>query len=84
VEMVRAMKAKPGRDIWLFGGGELFRTLVDANLVDTVELGVIPVLLSEGVPVLPAGEQLRGLELADCKALPSGILMLSYTIPHNT
>ena len=53
-EVVAALKAKPGRDIWLYGGGDLFRSLLDAGLVDTVELAVIPVLLGAGVPLLPA------------------------------
>jgi len=49
-EVVAALKAKPGRDIWLFGGGTLFRTLLDAGLVDSVEVAVMPVLLGSGVP----------------------------------
>ena len=52
-ESVRSLKAKPGKDIWLFGGGELFRTLLEAGLVDTVEPAVVPVLLGEGIPMLP-------------------------------
>ena len=35
-EVVRRLKAQPGKDIWLWGGGELFRTLFTAKLVDTV------------------------------------------------
>lgn len=42
----------------------------------------IPVLLSQGIPVLPPGNQLRGLKLTSSETLPSGILMLNYTIPH--
>src|ERR1700761_7703792 len=37
-EAIAALKAESGKDIWLMGGGALFRTLLDANLVDTVEL----------------------------------------------
>jgi dihydrofolate reductase len=77
---VRALKARPGKDIWLFGGGVLFRQLVDAGLVDTVEVAVMPVLLTRGLPVLPPGEQVRGLQLASSKTLPSGIVMLSYDL----
>ena len=54
-ETVPALKAKPGKDIWLFGGGGLFRSLLDANLVDLIEVAVVPILLSQGVPLLPAG-----------------------------
>lgn len=53
-ESVRSLKARPGKDIWLFGGDGLFRTLLDAGLVDTVEPAVVPVLLGDGVPMLPA------------------------------
>ncbi len=49
VESVRSLKAKPGKDIWLFGGGELFRTLLESGLVDTVEPAVVPVLLGDGI-----------------------------------
>jgi dihydrofolate reductase len=50
---VARLKAKAGKDIWLFGGGELFRSLLDARLVDAVEVAVIPVLLGGGIPLLP-------------------------------
>ena len=79
-EVVAALKAKPGRDIWLFGGGALFRSLLDAGLVDTVELAVMPVLLGSGVPLLPPGNTAK-LVLTDQKALPaSGIMALSYSV----
>lgn len=80
-EVVPLLKAKPGRDIWLFGGGVLFRSLLDAGLVDTVEVGVVPVLLGAGVPLLPAGTATK-LTLTDQKTLPvSGIVVLAYSVP---
>jgi dihydrofolate reductase len=80
-KVVAALKAKSGRDIWLFGGGVLFRTLLDAGLVDSVEVAVIPVLLGDGVPILPPGGDTK-LVLADHRVLPiSGIVALSYSVP---
>jgi dihydrofolate reductase len=80
VEVVRALKAKPGRDIWLFGGGALFRTLLDAALVDTVEVAVMPVLVGGGIPLLPSGSGAK-LMLADQKTLRrSGIVVLAYAV----
>jgi dihydrofolate reductase len=80
-DTVRELKGRPGKDIWLFGGGSLFRTLVDAGLVDTVEVAVMPVLLSRGIQVLPAGARVDGLKLQHCQTLPkSGIVMLSYSM----
>jgi dihydrofolate reductase len=79
-EVVAALKAQPGRDIWLFGGGVLFRSMLDAGLVDTVEVALIPVLLGSGIPLLPPGTPAK-LVLFDQKTLPaSGIIALSYRI----
>lgn len=82
-QSVAAFKARPGKDIWLFGGGVLFRSLLDAGLVDVLELAVIPVLLGSGTPLLSAGQRAT-LRLDASKALPSGILMLTYSIPRGS
>lgn len=78
-EAVAAMKAQPGKDIWLMGGGVLFRAMLDAGLVDAVEVALIPVMLGSGVPLLPEGRR-RSLHLEESRALPSGILMLKYSV----
>jgi dihydrofolate reductase len=79
--VVAELKEKPGRDIWLFGGGELFRTMLDAGLVDSVELAIMPVLLGAGVPLLPPGRTTK-LVLGDQRTLPgSGIVAVSYSVP---
>lgn len=51
--IVAELRTKPGKDIALFGGGELFRSLLAAGLVDEVGFNVIPVLLGRGIPMLP-------------------------------
>jgi dihydrofolate reductase len=80
-EVVAELKTRNGRDIWLYGGGVLFRSLLDAGLVDTVEVAVVPVLLGAGIPLLPPGGATK-LVLADQKRLPvSGIMALSYSVP---
>jgi dihydrofolate reductase len=80
-ETVRALKARPGKDIWLFGGGELFRTLLAAGLVDTVEPAVIPVLLGGGIPLLPSPAAGARLALTRQHRFPtSGIVLLEYTV----
>lgn len=79
-EVIPGLKAKAGKDIWLFGGGSLFRSLLDASLVDSVELAVIPVLLGSGVPFVDPGSNVK-LRLADQQTLPSsGIVALSYSV----
>ncbi|HEX8028962.1 MAG TPA: dihydrofolate reductase family protein [Vicinamibacterales bacterium] len=78
--IIKALKAKKGRDIWLFGGGELFRSLLDLGVVDTVEVAVMPVLIGSGIPLVPAGS-LAKLKYSGHKVLPdSGIVVVSYRV----
>ena len=80
-ENVRSLKERPGKDIWLFGGGELFRTLLEAGLVDTVELAVVPVLLGDGIPMLPPPALQTTLALSKYRRYQkSGIMLLEYTV----
>ena len=53
-ETLAAIKSRDGKDIWLMGGGSLFRSLLEVGMVDTVEVAVIPVLLGAGIPLLPS------------------------------
>jgi dihydrofolate reductase len=79
-DVVKDLKTSRGRDIWLFGGGSLCRSLLDAGLVDSVEVAVIPVLLGSGVPLLTPGGSVK-LVLGDQKVLPaSGIVALNYSV----
>jgi dihydrofolate reductase len=75
-----SMRTQPGKDIWLFGGGSLFGSLLDARLVDTVEVAVIPVLLGGGVPLLPPPARQAKLKLIGNKAYKTGIMLLEYAI----
>jgi dihydrofolate reductase len=80
IETVESLRAKSGKDIWLFGGGELFRSLFGAGLVDTVEVAIIPVLLGEGIPLLPGPAKKANLRLTGHKIYKTGIALLEYAI----
>ncbi|MEO8435969.1 MAG: dihydrofolate reductase family protein [Pyrinomonadaceae bacterium] len=79
-ERVAALRAESGKDIWLFGGGSLFRSLLDAGLVDTVEVAIMPVLLGEGIPLLPPPSRQAKLKLTGHKVYKTGIVSLEYSI----
>lgn len=81
VEHVRALKEQPGKDIWLWGGGELFRTMLEGGVVDTVEPAVVPILLGEGVPLLPTTKLRTRLQLTSHRLYEkSGIVLLEYQV----
>jgi dihydrofolate reductase len=58
----------------------LFRTLADEGLVDTIELGVIPVLLGDGIPLVPPGRTINNLHLVEHTASPVGVVRLKYLV----
>ncbi|HEY1578975.1 MAG TPA: dihydrofolate reductase family protein [Terracidiphilus sp.] len=76
---VADLKRKSGKAIWLFGGGATFRSLLDAGLVDRVEISVIPILLGGGIPLVPPGRRWP-LNFKDSRTFPSGIISLTYGV----
>ena len=79
--LVAELKTQPGKDIWLFGGGELFRSMLDAGLVDGVDVGIVPVLLGQGIPLLPAPAGRAKLRLKNQRVYEkSGIIGLEYDV----
>jgi dihydrofolate reductase len=84
-DVVRELKAQPGKDIALFGGGELFRTLLAEGLVDTVEVAVVPVLLGAGIPLLPTPTNRVSLALTGHRVYTkTGTVSLTYDIRHSS
>jgi dihydrofolate reductase len=79
-EAVAALKAGPGKDIWLFGGGSLFGSLAEDGLVDTVEVAIVPILLGAGVPLLPRLKNRIKLSLTAHRVHRSGRVSLEYSI----
>lgn len=80
--VVRVLGAESGRDIWLFGGGNLVASLLAAGLVDDVELAVMPVLLGDGVPLVSDGSPPSRLILRQSRTSPAGIVHLHYEVQH--
>lgn len=80
-KLLAELRKQPGKDIWLFGGGELFRSLLEAGCVDRIEVAVVPVLLGEGIPLLPAPAKRAKLKLVGHKVYAkSGIVALEYEV----
>ena len=81
MQTISDLKAQPGKDIWLFGGGILFRSLLELRLVDTIGLAIIPVLLGGGVPLLPYTPERAGLRLVEHQVYEkTGTVTLEYAV----
>jgi len=79
-ERIRELRTQAGRDIWLYGGGELFSQILAWGLVDTVEPAIMPVVLGGGIRFLPSPAVRRRLTLVGHRAYPSGMVLLEYEV----
>jgi dihydrofolate reductase len=77
-KLVERLRKQPGKNLWLMGGGELARAFLAADLVDQLEIGVVPALLGDGIPLFPAGFPERQFELVEHRVYSRGLLVLKY------
>lgn len=82
--LVAEIRQHKGKDIWLMGGGEIARDFLKADLVDELHLGVVPVLLGEGLPLFPSGFPQRNFTLIENKTFSRGLISLKYKRVRNT
>jgi dihydrofolate reductase len=82
---VKKLRKRSGKNIWLMGGGELARDFLKADLVDELHIGIIPVLLGEGIPLFPPGFPQRNFALLENKTYSKGMIALRYQrVPSRT
>ncbi len=75
---IRALKAKPGRDLLVQGSGALVQWLLERDLVDELNLLVYPVLVGDGLRLFADKGQTHDLELVASRATPSGVTIQTY------
>ena len=81
-EFVRELKQQDGKDICLMGGGELARSLFEAELIDELGFNIHPVLLGSGIPLFHPMSRQIDLELRECRAFKNGCVLVSYRVKH--
>ncbi|WP_306541374.1 dihydrofolate reductase family protein [Dysgonomonas sp.] len=78
IECIAALRNELGKDIWLFGGGELISMLLAANLIDEMQISYIPIILGKGIPLFPEQPKESKWEIRGTKVYDSGILKVDY------
>lgn len=82
VELIRGLKKQEGKDICLMGGGDLARSLFEADLIDEIGLNIHPVLIGSGVPLFHGMSRQIDLELNQCKPFKNGCVLVTYSVKH--
>jgi dihydrofolate reductase len=75
---VRELKAKPGRELQVHGSGALTRWLLENELVDEINLLIVPVVVGQGARLFPDAGPDIALDLVDSRAFPKGITLQVY------
>jgi dihydrofolate reductase len=75
---VRELKAKPGRELQVHGSGQLFRWLLERDLIDELNLRVAPVVVGEGLRLFPERGRTHALTLVESRSTPSGATLQTY------
>src|SRR6266568_2961120 len=75
---VEKLRKRPGKNIWLMGGGELARDFLKDDVVAKLYIGLFPVLARPGRPVPPWGFPQREFTLLENKTFSKGLIALKY------
>ena len=77
---IRRRKARPGKDIYVFGSAELTESLLAAGLVDEIMIAVAPVTIGRGTPLFKPNAEKRKYALIMARPLTNGTVILHYGV----
>lgn len=76
-ELIAALKAQPGQDIWVCGGAHVVQQLLACNLLDKLFITVVPTLLGSGIRLFARQERELPLKLISTECY-NGMAELRY------
>ena len=77
---VSRLRERPGKDIWLMGGGDLIASFLDADAIDEFVVSVAPVFIGDGIPLIARRHRHVPLELRAVERFDDGVVQLRYRV----
>ena len=77
---VERLRERPGKDIWLMGGGDLIASFLDAGAIDEFVVSVVPVFIGDGIPLIARRPRLTQLKLHSVERFDDGLAQLHYQV----
>jgi dihydrofolate reductase len=75
---IRELKAKPGGELQVHGSGVLLRWLLENDLVEEMNLLIVPVVVGQGTRLFPDNGPDIALDLVDSRAFSKGVTLQVY------
>lgn len=80
INFVKTLKEKEGKHIWIIGGGQLNRCLLNENLIDEIWVFVMPIILESGIDLFQGLPKKTHLTLITSQIYASGVMALKYKV----
>lgn len=77
---VRSLRAKPGKHIWMMGGGKLIASFLDTGEIDEFDIHVIPTFIGKGIPLIAPRHRDINLNLLSLRKYPDSSARLRYEV----
>ena len=77
---MQRLRAKPGKHIWMMGGGEIVASFLDEGEIDEFNIKVIPIFIGEGIPMIKPRHRSVSLKLLSTKKFSDGVVQLHYRV----
>ena len=76
----KQLRAQPGKNIWMMGGGEIIASFLDEGAIDEFIISIVPIFIGDGVPLIARRHREVPLRLRSTKAFPDGVVQLHYEV----
>jgi dihydrofolate reductase len=77
---VSRLREQAGKDIWLMGGGEIIASFLDEQAIDEFVIGVAPIFIGEGIPLIARRHRHVPLKLRSIERFDDGLVQLHYRV----
>lgn len=77
---IEQLRAKPGKNIWMMGGGDLIAAFLDAGAIDEFVISIVPVFIGDGIPLIGRRHRQTEMELLSSERFPDGLVQNHYRI----
>jgi dihydrofolate reductase len=79
-EFATRLRGEKGKNIWIMGGAGIIASFLDGGEIDEFLIGVLPVFIGEGIPLIAVGRRTVPLKLITCSKFPDGVVKLHYAV----